>query len=233
MADKQKKNLGRNMKNDTKLIAGFKKREKKLRAKLKEKDTLIKEIHHRVRNNIQIISSLIRLQASTIQDEKLAEVLRSTQGRIRSISLIHEKLSQSRDFAMIDFGEYIRALGGQLFHLAGANPSAIRLEVKAKQVKLDAKKAISCGLIINELVLNALKYAFPPGKTGNIRIEMKRQAGGRYLLIASDDGVGLPKNIDLQKPERLGFQIVRDLVKQLDGNLKIVRKAGTAFRITF
>ncbi len=166
MADKRQR-LTKNKENDRELIADLKKREKKLKAELKEKETLLKEIHHRVKNNIQIISSLLRLQAGAVQ----------------------------------------------LFHLAGANPSAVRLEVRVKNVRLKAKKAVPCGLIINELVLNALKYAFPQGKSGTIRIEMKPQAGGHYSLMVSDNGVGLPDSIDVERPERFGFQIVADLVR--------------------
>jgi len=214
-------------------ITGLKKREGKLSAALHEKEVLLKEIHHRVKNNMQIISSLLRLQAGAVQDERLSEVLQASQSRIRSISLIHEKLYQSRDLASVDFADYINVIAGQLFHLTGADASAIRLEVQAADVRLEAKRAIPCGLIINELVLNALKYAFPQGKPGTIRIEMRPQAGGRYALVVSDDGVGLPDRIDIQKAEKLGFQIVKDLVKQLDGTIEIDRRAGITFKITF
>jgi PAS domain S-box-containing protein len=214
-------------------ISDRKRKEEKLKASLKEKELLLKEIHHRVKNNIQIISSLLRLQAGSVQDARLAEVLKSSQSRIRSISLIHERLYQGADLAAIDFGDYIRALTGQLYYLAGAEPSSVRLEVEATQVRLETKRAVPCGLIINELVLNALKYAFPQGRTGTIRIAMKSRPDGRYVLLVKDDGVGLPETADLQKPEKLGFQIVRDLVKQLDGKIEVDRRAGTSFKITF
>jgi PAS domain S-box-containing protein len=214
-------------------ISDRKRKEEKLKAALKEKELLLKEIHHRIKNDIQIISSLLRLQAGSVQDDRLAKILNSSQSRIRSISLIHEKLYQGADLAAIDFGDYIRALAGQLYYLADVKPSSVRLEVEATDVRLETKRAVACGLIINELVLNALKYAFPQGRTGMIRIEMKSQPGGRYVLIVKDDGVGLPETADLQKPEKLGFQIVRDLVKQLDGNIEVDRRAGTTFKITF
>jgi PAS domain S-box-containing protein len=214
-------------------ISDREKKEKRLKAAVEEKELLLKEVHHRVKNDIQIISSLLRLQAGFIQDDGLAKILNSSQSRIRSISLIHERLYQGADLAAIDFGDYIRALAGQLYYLAGIDPSSVRLEVEATEVRLETKKAVPCGLIINELVLNALKYAFPQGRTGMIRIEMKSQPGGRYLLIVKDDGVGLPDSVDLQKPEKLGFQIVRDLVRQLDGKIVVDRRAGTTFRIAF
>jgi two-component sensor histidine kinase len=232
MVNKRRRSA-KNKENYPQLIADLKKREKTLEAKLRETETLLKELHHRIKNNIQIISSLLRLQANAIQDEKIAEILKTSQSRIRSISLIHEKLYESRDLTTVDFGDYIRVLAGQIFHLAGASPSAVRLEVRAEKVRLEAKRGIPCGLIINELVLNALKYAFPSGKTGTIRIEMRPQAAGHYSLVVSDNGVGLPEGVDIQKPERLGLQVVTDLVKQLKGKLEIDRKAGTTFRITF
>jgi two-component sensor histidine kinase len=215
------------------LIAALRKREKKLRAALREKDTRLKEINHRVKNNIQIISSLLRLQAAEARDEKTSAILKTSQSRLRSISLIHEKLHQSPGLATVNLGDYVRDLSGQLFDLAAINPAAVRLEVRAQDIRMEAKKAVSCGLIINELVLNALKYAFPQGRTGTVRVEMERRPGARHKLVVSDDGVGLPAAVDPQKPERLGFQIVRDLVRQLDGRLEINRQAGTRFEITF
>jgi two-component sensor histidine kinase len=206
---------------------------KKLKADLKEKEVLLKETHHRIKNNIQIISSLLRLQASAVEDERVQEILKASQSRIRSIALIHEKLYQSPDLATIDFADYVRLLAGQVFHLFGADPAAIRLEVHASGIRLRAKQAIPCGLIINELMVNALKYAFPRGRKGTIRVEMRRQPGGLHSLLVSDDGVGLPDNLDIRRSERLGLQVVTDLVRQLDGKMEIDRKAGTQFSITF
>jgi two-component sensor histidine kinase len=205
----------------------------KLKAALQEKEVLLKEVHHRIKNNIQIISSLLRLQAASVQDEKVKEMLKASQSRIRSIALIHEKLYQSPDLATIDFGDYVRLLAGHVFHLFGADPAAIRLEVKASGIRLQAKQAIPCGLIINELVVNALKYAFPEGRKGAILVEMTRQPGARHSLLVSDDGIGLPESLDVQHLERLGLRVVTDLVRQLDGKLDIDRTAGTVFRITF
>jgi two-component sensor histidine kinase len=206
---------------------------KRLKAALKEKEILLKEIHHRIKNNIQIIASLLRLQASSVEDERVQEILKASQARIRSMALIHEKLYQSPDLATIDFGDYVRLLAGQVFHLFGADPAAVGLEVHASGIRLRAKQAIPCGLIINELVVNALKYAFPRGRKGTIRVEMKRRPDGCHSLLVSDDGIGLPENVDIRRSERLGFQVVTDLVRQLDGKMEIDRRTGTAFRITF
>jgi two-component sensor histidine kinase len=204
----------------------------RLRAALQEKETLLKEIHHRVKNNIQIISSLLRLQAAASDDPRFKDAIRASQIRIRSISLIHEKLYQSPDLATVDFGDYAGSLAGQIIQTLGADPAFVSLDVKADRIRLPAKKAAPCGLIINELIVNALKYAFPPGRKGNIRIEIRRAGEGCRLLV-SDDGIGLPDTVDLQKPKSLGFQIVSDLVKQLDGTVEIIREGGTTFKIEF
>ena len=214
-------------------ITGLKKGQKKLQDLLREKEILLKEIHHRIKNNMQIIASLLRLQAGAVEDEKTKEVLKVSQSRIRSVSLIHEKLYQSQDLSRIDFGEYLRLLTAHLFHLSGADPAAVRVEIQAPQVVLDVKRAIPCGLIVNELVMNALKYAFPQGRRGRILVSMEELGEGHYTLSVNDDGVGLPERIDPKKPERLGFQIIADLIKQLDGKMEIDRKAGTSFSISF
>jgi two-component sensor histidine kinase len=218
---------------DKEIIAELREREKSLQEALHEKELLLREIHHRIKNNIQIISSLLRLQANSFADERLREALRDSQSRLRSISLIHEKLYQSGDLATVAFGDYIRILGGQIFHLCGTDPARVRFEVEASAVKLPTKKAVPCGLILNELITNALKYAFPGGRTGVIRVEIKALEAGHYSLLVSDDGVGLPETDDPEKPRRLGFQILGDLVRQLDGSLKVERKAGTSFSIIF
>ncbi len=205
----------------------------RLRAALQEKELLLKEIHHRIKNNIQIIVSLLRLQASQMADDRLKAALLVCQSRVRSIALIHEKLYQSSDLSAIDFGDYIRTLAGELLRLFGTDPSQVQLDVRAQGIRLATKKAISCGLIISELVINALKYAFPGGRKGMISIEMAVPSPGRMVLVVSDNGVGLPDDFDDRKARRLGFQIVSDLVKQLDGELQIETTGGTSFRITF
>lgn len=205
---------------------------KRLRAALREKETLLKEIHHRVKNNVQIISSLLRLQAAASDDPRLKDAIRASQIRIRAISLIHERLYQSPDLATVDLGDYIGSLAGQIIPAFGVDPAVISLDIRADRIRLPAKQAVPCGLIINELVVNALKYAFPPGRKGNIRIEI-RKAGDGCRLLVGDNGAGLPENIDLNKPKSLGFQIVTDLVRQLDGTVEIIREGGTTFKIEF
>ena len=205
----------------------------KLRTAVQEKELLLREIHHRIKNNIQIIASLLRLEASQTGDEKLKEALRVCQSRIRSISLIHEKLYQSQDLAAVDFGDYARTLAGELLRLHGIDESLIRLEVRSQSVRLPTKKAVSCGLIVSELVVNALKHAFPSGRPGTISIEIAPLEQGRTMLSVNDDGIGLPADYDAGKTNRLGLRIVSDLVKQLDGEMHIEVAKGTTLRIVF
>ena len=205
----------------------------RLRAAVQEKELLLREIHHRIKNNIQIISSLLRLEASRAGSEMPKEALRVCQSRIRSISLIHEKLYQSQDLAAVDFCDYTRTLAGELLHLYGIDESQIRLDVRSQGVRMPTKKAVSCGLIVSELVINALKHAFPAGRPGTISIEIAPQERGRTMLLVRDDGIGLPADYDAGIANRLGLRIVSDLVKQLDGEMHIDRSEGTAFRIIF
>lgn len=213
-------------------ITQRKKDEEQLRAALKEREVMLREIHHRVKNNIQIISSLLRLQSQPIKDEKILEIFRESQSRIRSMALIHEKLYQSQDFSRIDFSDYIEKMVTHLFALYNVDPNRIRLRVEAKDVQLDINRAIPCGLIINELVTNALKHAFPGDRQGELAIVMQTDEGGRYRLTIKDTGIGLPEEFDLSQSKTLGFQIVRDLVKQLDGTVEVKRDGGTEFVIT-
>ncbi|MBN2198668.1 MAG: PAS domain S-box protein [Candidatus Aminicenantes bacterium] len=210
------------------------KAEEAIRSALKEKDILLREIHHRVKNNMQIIVSLLRLQSRQIKEEALKEMFRISQARIQSMALIHEKLYQSRDLAGIDFGAYVEVLTAYLRSSSGTDASRIGMEVRIDDVRLDINRAIPCGLIINELVTNALKYAFPrPGGAARIRIAMSQGKNKRFSLTVSDNGVGLPESVSLERPETLGLQIVTDLVRQLDGRLAVNRAGGTTFRIDF
>ncbi|MGB7295913.1 MAG: PAS domain S-box protein [Candidatus Aminicenantales bacterium] len=201
--------------------------EEKLKTALQEREVLLREIHHRVKNNIQIISSLLRLQSRYVKDDKALEILNESQSRIKSMALIHEKLYQSQDFARIDFTDYIDKMITHLFAIYKVESSRIRFKVEAKNIQLDINRAIPCGLIINELITNALKHAFPDDREGEVDVRMSRKDDDRYELVIKDNGVGLPGDIDLNKTKTLGFQIVRDLVKQLGGSLEIRKGDGT------
>ncbi len=222
------------------LIAGFsrditeqKKTEAALRASDEEKGVLLKEIHHRVKNNMQIISSMLNLQSREIQDPKILEMFRDTQTRIRSMALVHEKLYQSRDLSRVDFPSYLQSLIVHLFHAHKIDPDRVRYELKIEEAFLNINTAIPVGLIVSELLTNSLKYAFPEGRNGAVRIGLGPAPDGRRLLIVADDGIGLPPDLDVRTAESLGLQIVGMLVEQLDGELEVARKTGTEFRIAF
>ena len=208
-------------------ITERKKDEEKLRAALEEREVMLREIHHRVKNNMQIVSSLLRLQSRYVKDEKALEVLNESQSRIKSIALIHEKLYQSQDFTRIDFSDYIAKMVTHLFAIYKVDSSRIRYNVDAKNIQLDISRAIPCGLIINELITNALKHAFPEGREGEVIVRMRPLDGDGFELAVKDSGVGLPKGFDLRRKGSLGFQIVNDLVKQIDGSIENRRGAGT------
>ncbi|WP_421657725.1 sensor histidine kinase [Leptothermofonsia sp. ETS-13] len=204
-----------------------------LQAALNEKEVLLKEIHHRVKNNLQIIYSLLRLQSRNIKDQQAAEVLIDSQNRVKSISLIHEKLYRSADLAQIDLKQYIPNLVASLFSSYKANSNSIKLYTNVDDVSLDIDAAIPCGLIINELITNSLKYAFPDGKEGEIRLELYLENDNDVTLSISDNGVGIPECYRFAKTEKLGLSLVRDLVAQLKGTIEVSACKGTLFKIRF
>jgi len=205
--------------------------EEHLKSSLKEKEVLLKEIHHRVKNNLQIISSLLNLQSGYIQDEQAGEMFKESRNRVKSMALIHERLYQSKDLARIDFAEYVRNLTTHLFRSYGVNTHAVGLKIAVGKILLDIDTAIPCGLIINELVTNSLKYAFPPGVAGEIHINLQRENNGRLALVVSDNGAGLPSDFDFQKTDSLGLQLVSTLADQLEGTIQLERDRGTTFKI--
>ncbi|MBN2543927.1 PAS domain S-box protein [bacterium] len=202
-------------------ITEWKKAEEQIRNALTEKELLLKEIHHRTKNNLQVISSLLKLQAGYIENESVLEVFTETRNRIKSMSLVHEKLYRSEDLAVIDFENYIKSLASQLFASFVINSSKIRFQVEAKNVFLGIDTAIPCGLIINELVSNALKHAFPNNMDGVISIELTSKGKEDYAMLIQDNGMGFPKDIDFKNTASLGLQIVNTLVKQLKGSIEI------------
>jgi len=169
--------------------------EELIQASLREKEALLREIHHRVKNNLQITSSLLRLQAGAIENPEARQLFAETQHRIRSMALVHEKLYQSTNLSSIDFGDYIRTLGELLFKSFAADPSRIHLTVSGDEVLLSIDTAVPCGLIVNELLLNALKHAFPEGERGEIVVSLADGGDGWCRMSVRDDGVGLPDDM--------------------------------------
>lgn len=205
--------------------------EKQIKASLEEKEVLLREIHHRVKNNLQIISSLMSLQSEYTQEPETLKMFQESKNRIRSMALIHEKLYQSEDMAHIDFGEYLMSLSEMLstFHREKSN---VRVILECDSVFLEIDTAISLGLIVNELVSNCFKHAFPMGTEGMIGINLSRVPEG-YLLEVADNGVGLPDNFDIKNTNSLGLQIVQTLTLQLRGSLEIEQEDGVSFKLAF
>jgi PAS domain S-box-containing protein len=203
-----------------------------IRASLHEKELLLREIHHRVKNNLQIIASLLTLQAETVRDPAALEVFMDSQNRIRAMALIHAKLYQSADLATVDFGAFVRDLGTILLRAYAVNPSAIRLQVGAGRTELAIDTVIPCSLIVNELLTNAIKYAFPSGSAGVIAVDLSQQEA-EYTLRVADNGAGFPSSVDFRNTESLGLRLVVLLVDQLDGTFELNNEGGAEFTIRF
>ncbi len=201
-------------------------------ASLKEKEILLKEIHHRVKNNMQVISSLLSLQAKLVKDQKSRDAIKESQNRVMSIALVHERLYQSKSLARISFPEYIRKMAENLFDSYSVRTDRIQLFINADDIFLPISKAIPVSLIINEMLSNSLKYAFPDNRTGSIRITFRKK-GDRHLLIVQDDGVGLPPGFTLESTDTLGLQLVSSLVGQIQGDITYSGEKGAEFRIEF
>ena len=212
-------------------ITERKRTEEQIKTSLKEKEILLQEIHHRVKNNMQIISSLLNLQSRHIKDKQSLELFKSSQNRVKSMALIHERLYQSKDFNKVDVADYVRGLTNHLFITFGVNKDIISLKVNIKNIFLNVDTAIPCGLIINEIVSNSLKHAFPDGKKGEIKISVHPLNKNEVELVVSDNGVGMPEEMDLKSTSSLGLNLVSMLVKdQLHGEIKLDKKGGTTFR---
>ncbi len=204
--------------------------EEKLQKSLDEKDLLLKEIHHRVKNNMQIISSLLNLQAGYLKDEEAVNALKESQARIVSMAMLHENLYRSDNLTGINFENYIKHLIRNLFHTYNVNMEKIKFNIMAQGVFLNIDTAIPCGLIINELVTNSIKHAFPEGTSGDIKVIMD-QDDDKYHLEISDNGIGLPPEFDIKKSSTLGILLVNSLVGQLDGSIEVIRNQGTTYQI--
>ncbi len=195
-----------------------------IQASLREKEALLKEIHHRVKNNLQVTSSLLRLQAAATDDAAVRATFEETEGRIRSMALVHEKLYQSSNLSRINLADYIRSLGDLLFRSSAISPEVVMLEVSGLEIFLSIDTAVPCGLIVNELLSNALKHAFPNGRAGTIHVNLDERPGGWVALDVQDDGIGVPEGFDFNRTGTLGLQLVQGLVQQIDGT--ITTKAG-------
>jgi PAS domain S-box-containing protein len=201
-----------------------------LKTSIKEKDVLLQEIHHRVKNNMQIISSLLNLQITYLDDEEAVNLLKESQNRVRSMAIIHEKLYQSNDFTKINLTEYINSLVNGLFY-SYSMKKTINSIINVENVELNIETAVPVGLILNELISNSLKHGFNEGK-GEVYIKLKT-VDDKYEMVVGDNGTGFPEDIDFRKTESLGLQLVNNLVNQIDGEIKMNTDKGTEFKITF
>jgi PAS domain S-box-containing protein len=216
-------------------ITERKRTEEEIQASLQEKELLLREIHHRVKNNMQVISGLLDLQASLSGNPELIEMLNESQNQIRSMALVHEKLYGSKDFSRIDLAGYVRSLSQDLFHSYKINPKKIDLTIQTDgDVYVDINKAIPCGLILNELISNALKHAFSGDRHGELQIIIHETKNTEIKIVVRDNGFGLPDDVDIHQPRTVGLHLVNGLVKnQLDGQIEVRRDNGTEIRITF
>jgi PAS domain S-box-containing protein len=204
-----------------------------LRASLAEKEALLKEVHHRVKNNLQLISSLLSLQAGRIDTPAMAEQFAESRNRVRAMALVHENLYRTGSFARINMAGHIRALCAQLMRAYGLQGQAVALTPQVAEVEFDLDRAVAVGLIVNELVSNALKHAFPDGRAGRVKVRLERQEDGMCCLTVADNGVGLPAELEVEQASTMGLQLLRMLTDQLHGSVAITHEGGTTFTIAF
>ena len=207
--------------------------EERVKASLREKEALLKEIHHRVKNNLQVVSSLLGLQSRVVADPETRKMFQESQDRIHSMALLHESLYQSRSLSQINFPEYIRQLAAHLFQSYGVSADRIHLRTNLDGLSLTLDAAMPCGLIINELVSNSLKYAFPDGRQGEVRIDLHGLSDGTTRLIVADNGVGLKADVDWTNTRSLGLRLVRTLAQQLGAQIEINTSRGMEVRLAF
>jgi PAS domain S-box-containing protein len=214
-------------------LSDRKQAEANLKNSLKEKEILLKEIHHRVKNNLCVVASLLELQSNTVADPQLSKMFQESENRLYSMALIHEKLYRSTNLAQINFGEYLEDLVTNLFQSYNISDNRIQLQVLAEPISLNLETATPCGLIANELVSNTLKHAFPHGTGGTVSVECYQTGDREIHLSVKDNGIGFPQNLDFRKTNSMGFQVVCTLTEQLEGTIELSRQTGTAFYLNF
>jgi len=214
-------------------ITERKRAEELLRKSIQEREMLLKEVHHRVKNNMQIISSMLRLHAMKTDDEKYQTFLMGSQNRIRSLALIHEMLYASDDLTRVDFHNYVSTLSHQMLRSSTANPNDVKIILNIKVATLGIDLAIPCALIINELLLNSLKHAFPDSRSGEITVEFDRSGAACYRLVVRDNGIGFPGDFDINATQSFGINLVKILTQQVRGTIKVDSHEGMSFTIIF
>lgn len=200
---------------------------------LKEKEILLREVHHRVKNNLQVISSLITLQSEHIHDRASLELMEECQNRIKAMALVHQELYRTKDFSSLDFSGYVTGLAQSLYESYADDRERISLDIEVENINLDLDQALPCGMIINELVSNSLKHAFPDSRNGTIRVQVRKSGRHGVIVSVSDNGAGLPEGLDPRGTETLGLQLVCLFAEQLRGSIEVEREHGTTFRVSF
>lgn len=207
--------------------------EQELLKSLNEKDLLLREVHHRVNNNMQIISSMMKLQQRHTDNEQAITIIKKSFNRVRSMAMVHERLYRTKDFEAIEFNSYLLSLAANIFESYKIDKDKVSLEINDQILFMNINQAIPCGLIMNELITNCVKHAFKKNKVGKIRIDLNKLESGKFIFSISDDGSGLPQEVDLANPQNLGLQLVDALISQLKAEFTVERKNGTKFTITF
>ena len=214
-------------------ITEGKQAESKLRASLKEKELLLKEIHHRVKNNLLVVANLLEFQSDYTDDSQVVKVLEESQNRIHSMALIHEKLYRSTDLDRVNFGDYLESLVDNLSDSYLTSGQLIDFELAIEPIHLNVETAHPCGLIVNELISNIFKHAFPNTKQGQVIIGLQRHLDRQISLTVADNGIGFPEGLDFRDTDSLGLQLVCTLTEQLEGTIELIRRNGTLFQLTF
>jgi two-component sensor histidine kinase len=213
--------------------SALREKEQSLQHLIREKDGLLREIHHRIKNNLQLVVSLLNLQAGLLTDPAARTALKESRQRVRTISLIHEQLYRTENRGRVGLYRYLQSLISNIASSFGEKGSRVVIEWDLEEVELPLGKAVPLGLLVNELLTNAIQHAFPDGRPGKIRVSLSRPPDGGIVLAVADDGVGIPAGLDFRKTETLGLQIVTLLAEQLDGRIDLVSQGGTRFRIEF
>jgi len=214
-------------------ITESKKDKQRIEDSLREKEVLLREIHHRVKNNMQVISSLLSLQSRGIQEDRVIEIFKESQRRIKTMAMVHEKLYRSEDLSKVDFSKYINSLSQYLFQSFGIVSNRIVLKNDVEKILLDLNTAIPLGLLVNELISNSLKHGFPTGRRGEVRVSLARTECDNIKLVVSDNGIGIKNVLDLSKSDSFGLQLVKMLTEQIHGELKVESNEMTSFIVTF
>jgi len=210
-------------------LTDIKKAQRELEKALEEKELLLKEIHHRVKNNLMIISSLLSLQARYLKDKEAFEIFKESENRAKSMALIHERLYRSSNLKEIDMMDYLKTLARGIF--TSYSPPGVKLNFDIDKIKMDIEQAIPVGLIVNELITNSFKHAFPENGEGEVNLKLK-SLDGKIFLEVSDNGIGFPEDLDWQNTESLGLQLVKSLADQINAEVRMISDNGTTFRLT-